>query len=357
MKSWPHEAQQMSRSSAAPSRRTRARLTSGAGSFSFFTAAAFRAARSLVPFAASLSCWSVRRQTASLLNSDLKSLFSVVMASSPVPISPLLAVSDFDNASSTSRVASTILSALWAASCIASGDASSATSATGLAASEVSATLASAALTSSAASLARRSTLAFSSLRLASSSIFRRSSARRFSVIWSTRSWAWSMARSASCSTFSACEPIFSSCSVCVVSSSVRSSSKLSGVAIRTRWMTLRTTRAAACSCLRASSSSRFFFSSSCRRCISSSFSCCRFRISSCCRLRSASLWAISASWRWRCSSVMPPSPLPPAGGQACGGIILGAALGSSFSVSSTGPSQGTFQPLVGGSVEALLTL
>mmetsp|Transcript_6591 Transcript_6591/g.20500 ORF Transcript_6591/g.20500 Transcript_6591/m.20500 type:complete len:627 (+) Transcript_6591:613-2493(+) len=325
-------------------------------SFCFFRAAALRPALSLVVFTASLSFSSDRRQIASLLKRGLSSVRSLLRASSELPISARLSTRALDVASSLARVSSTAFSVVDAASSIASGDVSSAASTVGLAASLASARRCSAAATSSAASLARRSTRSTSSLFRCSSSAFFFSSARRFSEIWSTRSWAWSMAFSASCRTFSACEPIFSSCSDCVLSSSCRSSSKLSGVAMRTRWMTLRTMRAAACSVRLASSSSRFRRSSVCRRCISSSRSCCRRLMSSSRFFRSASFWAISTSClclRW--------STMPPGGcaAQGCAGMTLGPVLGPMRSRrdSSTGPSQGTFQPLVGGRGEFLLTL
>mmetsp|Transcript_52649 Transcript_52649/g.159582 ORF Transcript_52649/g.159582 Transcript_52649/m.159582 type:complete len:290 (-) Transcript_52649:325-1194(-) len=210
-------------------------------------------------------------------------------------------------------------------------------------------TLASAELTRLESSFSRPATsssclcLCLSSSALCSAATRRRSPACVVACSASSRIRAW-------------LEPQLAHSRIMACSSSALSEAKFSSVARRTRWMTLRTMRAAACSVRLASSSSRFRRSSVCRRCISSSRSCCRRLMSSSRFFRSASFWAISTSClclRW--------STMPPGGcaAQGCAGMTLGPVLGPMRSRrdSSTGPSQGTFQPLVGGRGEFLLTL
>mmetsp|Transcript_95307 Transcript_95307/g.269713 ORF Transcript_95307/g.269713 Transcript_95307/m.269713 type:complete len:256 (+) Transcript_95307:1679-2446(+) len=252
-----------------------------------------------------------------------------------------------DTLSSDVRATKIASSVACTASSIRSGFDSSAISDTGIAISDAWATFISAVATLSVDSFATLSIVAAISFFLTSASIFRCSSALSLALCASTRSWTCATARSASCRTFSAWEPILGSCCCCVISSSVRSSSKLSGVAMRTRWITLRTMRAAAPS-MRLASSSRLFFSASLFAALFAAV-CARSRI---CRCLSRSLSGppLPASCCMNCwiGAIT-------AGGN--GGIGWGLGPIVSLSVSSTGPSQGTFQPPRGGRPEPLFML
>mmetsp|Transcript_117134 Transcript_117134/g.331916 ORF Transcript_117134/g.331916 Transcript_117134/m.331916 type:complete len:466 (-) Transcript_117134:591-1988(-) len=222
-------------------------------SLSFFIAAACRPARSFVLFAVSRMPEMVRRWAASVLNRGWNSDFKVLTAVAVLPISCFLAVSRADTWSRATFAADAAFSATSAASISPSGVAVSDVSVIAGAALAALTTLSPTSPTAFEAAKAMVSTCNFSACLFSSSTFFRSpssasaffllsassislsSSSKRRLLASSTRAFACSMALFDSCMTFSIWDPILSRCSAVTFSSSTRSSSKFSGVAIRRR--------------------------------------------------------------------------------------------------------------------------
>mmetsp|Transcript_114704 Transcript_114704/g.370669 ORF Transcript_114704/g.370669 Transcript_114704/m.370669 type:complete len:236 (-) Transcript_114704:494-1201(-) len=189
-------------------------------SWSFFRAAALRAAFSLEDATALPSFSNSLLPLESLLRYSSISR-STLRAALPTPISLHFSSRDLMLASIADLHSSITFSVAEAASTMASG-VPSWPSGIFFAASWASVTFASAAFTSPVTSSMSRSTFSASSLALRSSSARRRSSSARFSLISSMRRCACCSVCSASCETFSLCEPKLSKCVACASSSSAR---------------------------------------------------------------------------------------------------------------------------------------